>query len=754
MKPVRRTFYLLSFAGLAVVGALALNRVVQPSCSIELLRAAALAVLCTAPGLIHRRLWPLALALLPLGCYLLLRITAPLPTAVESAAEQYHFYVEQLRLGGAAYKVMVFPLDVERSPELCLLLTFAAYWLLGSAGFLALGLRRPLPAVVLVMILLGYSFTVDAAPRALWQGLLFLVLAASLIMAARALERTQWRPREALIGTAVAVAGSALSLGILAAAPSVVATPWQDWRTWDPFGPNRVTYSFNWLQNYPALLDPANNVPVLQVRSSYPCYWRASALDNFTGSAWVTSRAFTFQLESKGEETSSGDQFYTYAVPPGDSSLEGPRIVEQFSAQSIYTNYLFTGGEPVLITVEREIPLWMNDLRALRASEALGPNFGYAVTATIPKIKPADLVGLGKDYPRKLAGYLALPFPRAEEIAGPDKSAAWREEMYENQPSGWEWAGLYDLNQRIVGDATDPYQVTLRIEGYLRRSYSYSLSPRASRYSSPYAAFLFDTREGYCQHFAGAMALLLRFNGIPARVAVGFTSGDRIGEDLYQVTTNHAHAWVEVYFPAVGWVAFDPTPGRNLPLPGASSTTPGFVSPYSDTPSTEEETVTTVPPTVRPAGESTPPPAQNTGGHDRWAWTPWFLSTAALLAVLAAWPPARDLWRRRSLYWGSPEKRLQASIRLLRADLQQYGLPVTPGHTCEELLEIAHDYLGLEYDSSLPDRIAAVLFGGEPATPEDLRRAKTVHRQARPLLRKLYRRQRGWLRAALVWYGL
>ena len=75
---------------------------------------------------------------------------------------------------------------------------------------------------------------------------------------------------------------------------------------------------------------------------------------------------------------------------------------------------------------------------------------------------------------------------------------------------------------------------------------------------------------------------LLRFNGIPARVAVGFTAGDKRKDGWFVVDRNDAHAWVEAYFPGVGWVPFDPTPGRTLPGPGGSSTSAGFVDPGFD----------------------------------------------------------------------------------------------------------------------------------------------------------------------------
>jgi transglutaminase-like putative cysteine protease len=77
----------------------------------------------------------------------------------------------------------------------------------------------------------------------------------------------------------------------------------------------------------------------------------------------------------------------------------------------------------------------------------------------------------------------------------------------------------------------------------------------------PLESFLFTDREGYCQQFSGAMALLLRMGGVPARVAAGFAPGgydQRLRE--YVVRDFDAHSWVEAYFPRYGWVPFDPTP--------------------------------------------------------------------------------------------------------------------------------------------------------------------------------------------------
>ena len=83
----------------------------------------------------------------------------------------------------------------------------------------------------------------------------------------------------------------------------------------------------------------------------------------------------------------------------------------------------------------------------------------------------------------------------------------------------------------------------------------------------PLVGFVTRTHAGYCQYFAGAMALMLRYLGIPARVAVGFAGGAYDPkEHVWNVSDREAHAWVEVWFKGYGWLPFDPTPAA----PGAA----------------------------------------------------------------------------------------------------------------------------------------------------------------------------------------
>ena len=106
----------------------------------------------------------------------------------------------------------------------------------------------------------------------------------------------------------------------------------------------------------------------------------------------------------------------------------------------------------------------------------------------------------------------------------------------------------------------------------LSRGYAYNESPPVRAY--PLVSFLFHDKIGYCQQFSGAMALLLRMGGVPARVSAGFTTGTRVGsKGPFVVTDIDAHAWVEAWFPGYGWYRFDPTPSA-APARGGQATLP------------------------------------------------------------------------------------------------------------------------------------------------------------------------------------
>jgi hypothetical protein len=119
----------------------------------------------------------------------------------------------------------------------------------------------------------------------------------------------------------------------------------------------------------------------------------------------------------------------------------------------------------------------------------------------------------------------------------------------------------------VSAGARNRYDAARVIEQHLQRDFGYSLEMKASG-ADPLADFLFNVREGHCEYFSTAMAVMLRTQGVAARVVNGFQRGEyNDAADVYTVTQKDAHSWVEVYFPETdSWVTFDPTPpdGRTL----------------------------------------------------------------------------------------------------------------------------------------------------------------------------------------------
>jgi hypothetical protein len=107
---------------------------------------------------------------------------------------------------------------------------------------------------------------------------------------------------------------------------------------------------------------------------------------------------------------------------------------------------------------------------------------------------------------------------------------------------------------------------------YLSENYRYTLNPKRGAGENPLEDFLFYSKEGYCEHYATAMAILLRHAGIPSRIVTGYIQGqwNEYGK-YFLVRQLDAHSWVEVYIDGAGWTTFDPTPVEGLTTPEESS---------------------------------------------------------------------------------------------------------------------------------------------------------------------------------------
>ena len=154
-----------------------------------------------------------------------------------------------------------------------------------------------------------------------------------------------------------------------------------------------------------------------------------------------------------------------------------------------------------------------------------------------------------------------------------------RDSPYLSLPGGLEGRErLIELLTTITKGRTTDMDTARAIETYLRTNYRYTLNPRRGAGRTPLEDFLFFTREGYCEHYATAMVVLLRLAGIPSRIVTGFLQGEwnSFGNYLL-VRQQDAHTWVEAYINTRGWMIFDPTPPA-----GVSAQKTSLVSLYLD----------------------------------------------------------------------------------------------------------------------------------------------------------------------------
>ena len=265
-------------------------------------------------------------------------------------------------------------------------------------------------------------------------------------------------------------------------------------------------------------------------------YWRAYTYDIYSGQGWASS-----PVES--------------VVYPADEifTIEKPEYYRQvqhsFEVLDAEEPLLFRAG----ILESASVPLdaeWRNIISRLSLPAAPTGNADlyratsaaqtYQVNSLIATVDVETLRGVWAEYPEWVRQrYLALPpIP----------------------------ARVTELAQEITATAPSLYDRAVAIETYLRQTYPYDLEVKAPPVGrDPVDYFLFDLKRGYCDYYASAMVVMARASGVPARLVVGYAGGtyDPVSA-AYNISQADAHSWVEVYFPGIGWVEFEPTAG----LPG------------------------------------------------------------------------------------------------------------------------------------------------------------------------------------------
>ena len=256
-------------------------------------------------------------------------------------------------------------------------------------------------------------------------------------------------------------------------------------------------------------------------------HWRGVALDQFTGNGWKKSR-----IAERVDQRDSDTGLFKLGT-----TEDVRRLTEQtFIIEPVDTPILF--GAPRVLGVQGDLPLLRVDSEGnLQTRPHDQERLAYKVYSDTTE--PAD-EALRTDrlqYFTDSVRYLELPSNLNPQIGTLARSVV------------------------VKSGARTWYDASRAIESYLRDSYGYSLEMKAGG-PDPLSDFLFNVKQGHCEYFATAMAVMLRTQGVATRVVNGFLPGEyNEAAGAFTVRQSDAHSWVEVYFPQTNsWVTFDPTP--------------------------------------------------------------------------------------------------------------------------------------------------------------------------------------------------
>ncbi len=430
-----------------------------------------------------------------------------------------------------------------------------------------------LAGLVALLILYGTPVTENDPGAPALRGIVLLLLIGAWL----------WLPRmprrEAAIGAAVVASVGVLSLPVAVALNGDRA--WWDYGAWSLFGKGEVI-TFNWTHEYGPLDWSRAGATVLNVKSDRPHYWKAEALDSFDGLRWVRSAAADDNRYGPevafSESNPEGRWDYNEYNPDWDERI-------RFTVRSLSSTMVVGAGITMRVDGVGGARPSSDGTTRLRPGVTLEKGDTYFVRAYAPNPTKAQMEGVQEGYPGGLIAYTSIKLPNPGETAtsGPQRAdarehaALGRDNVFvplRGDPgSGWgaraeaairrsPYERMYDLTQTLTAGQPTAYAAVKNVERYLQDTFTYS--ERVPTRPIPLMGFLYEDKRGYCQQFSGAMALMLRMAGIPARVAAGFSPGSYnkdTGE--YRVRDLDAHSWVEVWFTGIGWVPFDPTPARS-----------------------------------------------------------------------------------------------------------------------------------------------------------------------------------------------
>ncbi|MFK7918298.1 MAG: transglutaminaseTgpA domain-containing protein [Ilumatobacter sp.] len=388
-------------------------------------------------------------------------------------------------------------------------------------------------------------------------------------------------------------------------------------------------------------------------------YWRSSALPRFDGRTWG--------LPERGLDRADGSI--------GQGTAGSIEIRQQIVIAALGGSLLPAAADPIAATgagdLRENLRFNQDSATLVKTGDPLERGNTFDIVSASPRYDAATLSAATSNNPGDSI-YFELPDDFPSSIA--------------------------ELTREVTSGAANTYEVARTLQDWMRNEFEYSLEIQEGHGSSEIEAFL-RNRVGYCEQFAGTYAAMLRSIGIPARVAVGFTPGANDGTGRYSVLGRNAHAWPEVWFDDIGWVPFEPTPGRGAP--NAQDYT-GVPQQQDDGPLTEDEpptapttavpattivdqngvpVPTTIPAAPTPAPDlGTPTPVPTAAGSDDGVTIPWRqLTVMALIALALAMPALVRRLRRAAI--SAPDARLEHLWHRATSALGDVGVRYQPDLT-------------------------------------------------------------------------
>jgi transglutaminase-like putative cysteine protease len=379
--------------------------------------------------------------------------------------------------------------------------------------------------------------------------------------------------------------------------------------------------------------NPEREVLRYRTTSQAPGYLRLVSLDEFDGVTWRASAAPVRVpiTDPLGPPDVSGvDRIRESTWDVRISDLDNAQLPVPYAGSAITSL-----GDPL-----DERWTWDPQTRTVGGVGVSSRDAAYSVASYDIDPTRADLRDAARRAPDPLLPLMQLPAELTPELTA--------------------------IAEEVTAGAQTPYARAQALVDFFTEDggFSYSTNVVTPPGADPLQSFL-DERIGYCQQFAGTMALMARAVGIPSRVVVGFTGGRLTDDGEYVVQARNAHAWPELWFDGIGWVWFEPTPriGAGVVQPDYSrDRADSNQAPDAPEPSQAPEPTTPDAAAALPGAGTSGPPAL------------LILAALAGIVLLVALPSLVVAWRRRRrISLPDPRARIEATWRDLGDSITDLG---------------------------------------------------------------------------------